>query len=139
MIPFSHFSGFIHGPAPTHGLSPFTTPQPSSTPPVRGLLTLTPENSTSASWPIPESFWLDRSQEHLPRREAQPTLLYRRLGADSDDPAVTSVQVCVCVHLGLHLMPLLRMTARPARLYLIIKPLVLHAPSPLRRPWPRTA
>ncbi len=59
---------------------------------VRAVLVLGPESAGNV-WPIPEAFWLERALEHLPKRDAQPTLLYRRLSPDSHDPALTSIAV----------------------------------------------
>lgn len=62
---------------------------------VRAVLMLTPESGANL-WPIPEAYWLERALEHLPKRDAQPTLLYRRLPPDSHDPTLTSIAVRAC-------------------------------------------
>ncbi len=67
-------------------------PEPLPSPTVRAVLSLSQE-SAAFMWPIPEAFWVDRALEHLPKRDAQPTLLYRRLSPESQDPALTSLAV----------------------------------------------
>jgi len=60
---------------------------------VRAMLCMRGQMQGAGTWPIPESFWLERSMDILPRREAQPTLFYRRLPGDSADPALTCIDV----------------------------------------------
>ena len=86
-------------PAGTGGgntLNPFLTTATSSqqqqSAPVRAVLGVS-QDAASLIWPIPEAYWLDRSLDHLPRRDAQPTLMYRRLAQDSGDPALTAITV----------------------------------------------
>lgn len=74
-----------HLTSPAHGADPISCAAA-----VRAILCLNHE-SAGFSWPIPEAFWVDRTLEHLPKRDAHPILLYSRLATDSTDAALASL------------------------------------------------